>query len=408
MPIIDLCLLGMGPDGHTASLFPQHPLLNNNSSSSITDAGGEDIKESFNGKCVAYLTDSPKPPPNRITLTLDAINTSRKIIFVVTGESKAEVISQCFQLRSPVDDVNTTTTTAAAVDDERSLKKCELLPDPSSGYPCTLIKPRSNKGGDVTPRTEKSEISSNSSNVVKNTASLTWYLDYNACSKISQDIIDKSNNFHDVALLPLPTDSSVSNTDNDNNETGEEQIPFFVYGTLMLGFGNHKVVQPYLSQSYEALTVNNCKLVHYSNAGFPGMLKDDSKKLKVKGELIYVRPDCYDKAVIALDKLEGYYGENSSENMYDKRIIDVIIKKEDGVDQVVQAYSYWIVVPEAESCWGAMPVLEDNPDGENPGIVSWKSFMLSSNFESAGANWREKAGVDRTVSYRDWQENQGK
>merc|ERR1712096_388025 len=64
-----------GPDGHTASLFPGHKVL---------DAKGS----------VALVTDSPKPPKRRVTLTLASINRARKRVFVVTGDSKAVVVAE--------------------------------------------------------------------------------------------------------------------------------------------------------------------------------------------------------------------------------------------------------------------------------------------------------------------------
>jgi len=75
LPVFDLVLLGMGEDGHTASLFP----------------GSKSVEETARLAVVVYLD---KPNWNRITLTLPVLNNAAQILFLVAGSSKAAVLSE--------------------------------------------------------------------------------------------------------------------------------------------------------------------------------------------------------------------------------------------------------------------------------------------------------------------------
>ena len=74
-PRFDLVLLGMGDDGHTASLFPGSPVEVDSPTLSVT--------ANYQGR-----------PANRITLTPKVLNSGRNIVFLVTGKSKAETLSR--------------------------------------------------------------------------------------------------------------------------------------------------------------------------------------------------------------------------------------------------------------------------------------------------------------------------
>jgi 6-phosphogluconolactonase len=75
-PRFDVIHLGLGDDGHTASLFPGSPVL-------------QEARA-----LVAMVHDAPKPPPERLTLTFPVINAARAVLFMVQGASKREALAR--------------------------------------------------------------------------------------------------------------------------------------------------------------------------------------------------------------------------------------------------------------------------------------------------------------------------
>ncbi len=81
-PCFDLMLLGLGVDGHTASLFPE-----------------TDVVEECEKHAVAVFV--PKLDVWRVTLTLPVINASRKVLFLVSGKSKSEMVQRIISNKQP-------------------------------------------------------------------------------------------------------------------------------------------------------------------------------------------------------------------------------------------------------------------------------------------------------------------
>jgi 6-phosphogluconolactonase len=74
VPAFDVLMLGIGPEGHIASLFPEQPAVRDT-------------------RPVVAVHDSPKPPPTRVSLTFGAIEAAREVWVLASGEEKADAVA---------------------------------------------------------------------------------------------------------------------------------------------------------------------------------------------------------------------------------------------------------------------------------------------------------------------------
>jgi 6-phosphogluconolactonase len=83
VPSFDILMLGLGPDGHVASLFPGMPAL-------------------YDERPVVAVHGAPKPPPTRISMTLPTIRAAREVWVIAAGEEKAGAVRLALQESGPV------------------------------------------------------------------------------------------------------------------------------------------------------------------------------------------------------------------------------------------------------------------------------------------------------------------
>ena len=116
--MLDLALLGFGPDGHTCSLFPGHDLLKECS------------------KLVAGIVDSPKQPPQRITLTFRVLKggMTRRVVFCGAGSSKGPILRAVFTT-----DIDPKALEQSGIDNADGLEVAYSDPAP---YPCGMVRPQ--------------------------------------------------------------------------------------------------------------------------------------------------------------------------------------------------------------------------------------------------------------------------
>jgi 6-phosphogluconolactonase len=84
LPRLDLLLLGMGPEGHVASIVPESPAVDD-------------------GRPVLAVRDCPKPPPTRISLGFAAINAAEEVWLLVSGEAKAPAVARALAGADPAE-----------------------------------------------------------------------------------------------------------------------------------------------------------------------------------------------------------------------------------------------------------------------------------------------------------------
>lgn len=118
VPAFDVLLLGVGPDGHVASLFPEHPGLHERE------------------RTVIGVHGSPKPPPTRISLTFPAINTAKQVWLLAAGAEKAPAVglalTQAGELAVPAAGVHGCSATLWLLDRAASARVPSALIRPAS------------------------------------------------------------------------------------------------------------------------------------------------------------------------------------------------------------------------------------------------------------------------------------
>lgn len=82
LPPFDVLMLGVGEDGHVASVFPEHPV-------------------GYETRPVSAVRGSPKPPPVRVTLTLPAIRTADEVWLIAAGADKAAAVGMALSGAGP-------------------------------------------------------------------------------------------------------------------------------------------------------------------------------------------------------------------------------------------------------------------------------------------------------------------
>ena len=111
------------------------------------------------------------------------------------------------------------------------------------------------------------------------------------------------------------------------------RLPFFVYGTLRVGFGNHRTFPLGSIVSVQRARLDGASM---STVGFPYVWRTPTGT--VVGEVMTIDPDLYEQTVRNLDGLEGYRGPGMS-NHYEREVVEVTLEE---TGETIQAYVYLV------------------------------------------------------------------
>ena len=132
LPVFDAIVLGLGPDGHVASLFPNHP------STAIAD-----------GRWVVPVEAAPKSPPRRVSLSLHVLRAARDVLVAASGSGKAAAVQRALEVQAlpgacPAQMVRPLTSSSSS-----SSSRVRWMVDADAG---SLLRPETWEDGKAWPR----------------------------------------------------------------------------------------------------------------------------------------------------------------------------------------------------------------------------------------------------------------
>jgi gamma-glutamylcyclotransferase (GGCT)/AIG2-like uncharacterized protein YtfP len=123
-----------------------------------------------------------------------------------------------------------------------------------------------------------------------------------------------------------------------------KKTPVFVYGTLREGFGNYMRILKGKASEPQKATLDGFEM--YSVGGFPAIMPGEGQ---VIGEVMYLNEDQYERTMLNLDGLEGYYPQRENYSMYLRRTMTVTLENGEKVDAYVYLWNRPIPGPKVES-----------------------------------------------------------